>query len=437
MLNNFVVFKTGKPNINDTEYEVVERKGIGHPDNLCDAVAEKISVAYSTYCLDKYGVILRHMVDKVAVLGGSSKVSFGQGEMTSPIRILLNGRFTHIFLDEEIDYMKIVNNVVKDHFKNIFPLLDTDKWLKIIDNTHFSQGPGVVYNKDGTTKNERSQFFSVSDEKYIKHHSNGFRSNDTSTTVSYFPLSDLENMVIISEGLLDNAKFKKSHQYVGTDIKVMGKRVSKNIELTLCIPFIAEFTPDQGFYIQKLNELKELLINMLKREFPTYSIDIILNTRDNFDNQDIYLTAIGSAVESGDEGAVGRGNRSNGIIPFTRNMSSEAPCGKNPVYHTGKIFTVIGDIIAEEIFKTLGIESTVYLTSQMGRDMNDPWQAAIALDGYQKDIDEELRMSISNIVEENLIKHSEITNKIVSGQIKIYEPKINLSVFREVMSSAA
>ena len=46
-------------------------------------------------------------------------------------------------------------------------------------------------------------------------------------------------------------------------------------------------------------------------------------------------------------------------------------------------------------------------------------------------------MSISNIVEENLIKHSEITNKIVSGQIKIYEPKINLSVFREVMSSAA
>jgi len=69
--------------------------------------------------------------------------------------------------------------------------------------------------------------------------------------------------------------------------------------------------------------------------------------------------------------------------------------------------------------------------------MNDPWQAAIALDGYQKDIDEELRMSISNIVEENLIKHSEITNKIVSGQIKIYEPKINLSVFREVMSSAA
>lgn len=436
MLNNFVVFKSGKPKINDSEYEVVERKGIGHPDNLCDAIAEKISVEYSKYCQDKYGVVLRHMVDKVAVLGGSSKVSFGQGEMTAPIRLLLNGRFTHKFLNEEIDYMSIVDKVVKEHFKGIFPLLDTEKWLKIIDNTHFSQGPGVVYSKDGTTKNERSQFFLVSDEKFVKHHSNGFRSNDTSTTVSYFPLSDLENMVIISEGLLDSPDFKNSHQYVGTDIKVMGKRVGKNIELTLCIPFIAEYTPDQDFYIQKLGELKELIINTLKKQFPPYSIDIILNTRDNFENQDIYLTAIGSAVESGDEGAVGRGNRSNGVIPFTRNMSSEAPCGKNPVYHTGKIFTVIGDIIAEEIHKTLGIENTVYLTSQMGRDMNDPWQVAVALDGYEDSIDE-LKEKIEKIIEDNLKQHSDATQKIVNGQIKIYEPKINLSVLREVISVAA
>jgi len=437
MLNNFIVFKSGKPKINDSEYEVVERKGIGHPDNLCDAVAEKISVAYSTYCLKKYGVILRHMVDKVAILGGSSKVSFGHGEMTSSIRLLLNGRFTHKFKDEEIDYLNIVNKVVKDHFKNIFPLLDTDKWLKITDNTHFSQGPGVVYSEDGTTKNERSQFFLVFDDKSVKHHNNGFRSNDTSTTVSYSPLSDLENMVIVSEEFLDSPDFKKTHQYVGTDIKVMGKRVKKNIELTICIPFIAQFTPNQSFYVKKLKGLKNLIIGTLKKDFFGYSINVFLNTRDNFDNQDVYLTAIGSAVESGDEGAVGRGNRSNGVIPFTRNMSSEAPCGKNPVYHTGKIFTAIGDIIVEEIYQLLGVENTLYLTSQMGRDMNDPWQVAIALDGYKKDIDAKLKNDIEKIVKENLKKHMETTKKIIDGKIKIYEPKINLSVLREVMSIAA
>jgi len=424
MLNSFIIFKTGKPKINDSEYEIAERKGIGHPDNLCDAVAEKISVAYSKYCLEKYGFILRHMVDKIAILGGSSKVCFGRGEMTSPIRLLLNGRFTHRFKEVEIDYLDIANKVVKDHFENIFPLLDTDKWLKVIDNTHFSQGPGVVYGEDGTTKNERSQFFLVSDDKSVKHHNNGFRSNDTSTTVSYYPLSDLENMVIMSEEFLNSPDFKKTHQYVGTDIKVMGKRVKKDIELTLCVPFIAKFTPDQNFYINKLKDLKDLIIKTLKKEFSRYSINIFLNTRDNLNNQDIYLTTIGSAVESGDEGAVGRGNRSNGVIPFTRNMSSEAPCGKNPVYHTGKIFTVIGDIIAEEIYKSLGIENTVYLTSQMGGDMNDPWQVAIAVNGYRRNIDVKLKNDIENIVEEKLKKHIEATNKIVDGKIKIYETKI-------------
>lgn len=117
-------------------------------------------------------------------------------------------------------------------------------------------------------------------------------------------------------------------------------------------------------------------------------------------------------------------------------MSSEAPCGKNPVYHTGKIFTVIGDVIAEEIYISLGLEATVYLTSQMGRNMNDPWQVAIAVDGYQKDIDEKLKDDIENIVEKNLKKHIETTNKIVDGEIKIYEPKRNLSVLREAISIA-
>ena len=71
---------------------------------------------------------------------------------------------------------------------------------------------------------------------------------------------------------------------------------------------------------------------------------------DNYENNDMYMTLIGSAVESGDEGAVGRGNRSRGVIPFCRNFSMEAPCGKNPVYHTGKLFTAIGDKISKDIY---------------------------------------------------------------------------------------
>ena len=45
------------PSIDNTEFEVVERKGIGHPDTLCDTIAEKVSQAYSQYCLEHYGIM--------------------------------------------------------------------------------------------------------------------------------------------------------------------------------------------------------------------------------------------------------------------------------------------------------------------------------------------------------------------------------------------
>lgn len=38
-------------------YEVVERKGLGHPDTLADGIAEQIEIDYSLYCLDKFCLI--------------------------------------------------------------------------------------------------------------------------------------------------------------------------------------------------------------------------------------------------------------------------------------------------------------------------------------------------------------------------------------------
>jgi len=91
---NLFVYSSGKPRVDGTSFEIVERKGVGHPDTLCDTIAEKVSQAYSQYCLNHYGIILRHMVDKIALSGGAAKVKFGGGEMLKPIRLYLNCRFT-------------------------------------------------------------------------------------------------------------------------------------------------------------------------------------------------------------------------------------------------------------------------------------------------------------------------------------------------------
>ena len=111
------IYVNKKSNIDETMFEVVETKGMGHPDNICDTLAEKISAAYSRYCVENYGVILRHMIDKLSILGGGSKVKFGGGEITSSIKILINGRFTDRFQEEKIDYMNIVTTTIKEYFK--------------------------------------------------------------------------------------------------------------------------------------------------------------------------------------------------------------------------------------------------------------------------------------------------------------------------------
>ncbi len=40
--------------------DVVERKGLGHPDRICDLVMERISQALSRAYVERFGRILRH-----------------------------------------------------------------------------------------------------------------------------------------------------------------------------------------------------------------------------------------------------------------------------------------------------------------------------------------------------------------------------------------
>jgi S-adenosylmethionine synthetase len=323
-----------------------------------------------------------------------------------------------MYQQEVIPYFEIVRDTVYEHFKEVLPLLDLNQWLMIVDNTHFAPGPGVVYEHDGSTKNERQFFFEIPNKEFAVFHDNSLRSNDTSTAVGYSPLSNTEKIVMLIETTLNGVDFKKIHPYVGTDIKVMARRIKKRIDVTVCIPFIAKHTPSKEFYFGKLKLLEEVIKKLVLSKFDQYNISISLNTRDNPSKSDYYLTLTGSAIESGDEGVVGRGNRYNGVISFTRHMSMEACCGKNPVYHVGKIYTAICALISEDIYNLAGIETYVYLTSQMGRSLSDPWSACIEVCGANVNFHQQ--QVIEEIVERNLTQANEVTRKLVSGEINLY-----------------
>ena len=229
-------------------------------------------------------------------------------------------------------------------------------------------------------------------------------------------MSKLEQTILNIEQLLNSDEYKKEKPWVGNDIKVMGIRKNDDIEITCCVPLISKYVNDIVDYKNKLNNVKSDIKREIQKKFKNNSIKIYLNTRDNFENNDLYLTLTGSAIESGDEGAVGRGNRSRGVIPFSRNFSMEAACGKNPVYHTGKLFTAIGDVISENIYEKYKIQNVVYCTSKMGDNIEEPWNISIELNRKISKNDEEI---INDMVNEVLKNHYKITEKIINKEIKL------------------
>lgn len=82
------------PPVSSLPLELVERKGLGHPDTLCDALAENLSRVLCAAYLERFGVILHHNVDKALLRGGAARPAFGGGEVLEPIELYLCGRAT-------------------------------------------------------------------------------------------------------------------------------------------------------------------------------------------------------------------------------------------------------------------------------------------------------------------------------------------------------
>lgn len=396
-----------------TNFEFVERKGLGHPDTLSDVLAESLSREYSNYTKSKFGAVLHHNFDKVGLLGGQSFVMFGKGYLTKPIRVLINGRASTRFGNQFIPVKEIIEKTVHNFFSAHFPNLDLSKDIEMHFNLSNASSPGKTDEKN-SEKGTRRYWFEprgLHDLKELKY----LASNDTSLGCSYAPLSIVENIVLQVESMLNNVSYKSSRPWLGSDIKIMASRVENEINLTICIPQIADFVPNQEAYQNNLKNVNGDITNLVEKLYPEISFSLYINTRDDFETSELYLTAIGSSIESGDEGLVGRGNRINGLITPCRPMSIEGACGKNPVYHVGKIYNIAAKNIAQKIYEKTGLYTEVYLVSQSGKELTEPWKTIIAIAG-----DEYKEKEIKEIVTSELERMPLITNNILKGEVQLF-----------------
>jgi S-adenosylmethionine synthetase len=364
-----------------TSVEVIERKGSGHPDTLADGMAEAISRAYSRYCLDRFGAILHHNTDKLALLGGAADVRFGHGELTAPIQVLVNGRITQSLGDQHIPVEDIVTTAAKEFLGGALPLLDTMRWVDVRPRLTQASSPGAVTGPEsGEREASRQRWFAprTLDDLAERHR---LFANDTSAGVGYFPLGIGEQLAVGIETYLSSEAFRAEHPYFGTDIKLMVVRHGAIVNLTACVPQIARETPDLDTYVARRTLARELIAETAGRIAPDHKVQVSVNTRDQDERPELYLTATGSSIESGDEGVVGRGNRANGLISMLRPWSAEGVSGKNPVYHVGKLYNLAATEAARRLHEETGVDCAVALVSQSGRDLADPWQAVVQTSG--------------------------------------------------------
>lgn len=397
---------------NESKYEIVERKGVGHPDTLADVLAERLSCVYSKYTQNKYGAILHHNFDKIGIMGGQISVSFNNYQFKSPIRVLINGRASTQFGSEKIDVREILENETKCFFNENFPTLDVNKDIRIIYEVSDGSSPGTVGNKSLY----RSRWFSpksIADLSELQNKT----CNDTSVGVAFYNHRIVEDCVYKIEHELNSQNFKQKYPWIGNDIKIMGCRVNDEmIRLTMAIPQICTKVSSLSEYKSNKDFLYSYIYKYLKSLHPNYKYEIYINTRDSYvsNKLDLYLTGIGSSVEMGDEGFVGRGNRIGGLITPFRPYSMEGICGKNPVYHTGKMYSIAAYEISKKIYEKYQEDATISIIGQSGHNLNEPWSIFISSCDRNKD-----RCKYNDIIQNVLTDFDLITQNIINGKYSL------------------
>ena len=404
--DNLVVERLEVPPISLRSIELVERKGLGHPDYIADAVAEAVSVALCKEYIKRFGEVLHHNVDKVLVVGGQARPKFGGGEVIAPMYIIVAGRATAEVRTERggvevVPIGPIVLRAAKDWIRRSFRYLDPERHV-------------IIDYKIGRGSADLISIF----ERRGKYPG----ANDTSLGVGFAPLSETEKLVLEVERYLNSPELKRELPMVGEDVKVMGLRRGSCIELTVAVAMISRHLRSRDEYLYAKEEVKRR-VEDLAEKITEKEVRVYVNTGDDpraLDESGYYLVVTGTSAEHGDDGATGRGNRVNGLITPMRPMSMEAAAGKNPVNHVGKLYNVLANILARRIVEETDVdEAYVKLLSQIGRPINEPLIAYVGLVASEEAYASAAKEAEA-IVREGLDGITKLLSEIVEGRITLF-----------------
>jgi S-adenosylmethionine synthetase len=399
-MRNIIVEDWKQTPLERQRIEIVERKGLGHPDSICDAIADQISIGLSKEYLKKAGTILHHNIDKSLLVAGETENRFKGGIVKQPILFVLGDRATSVIDGQKIDVHEIAIRSAKNWFKKNMRFIDPDKHIKYqVEIKPGSVGLTDIFKRKGEV----------------------LGANDTSAAVGYAPMTRTEKIVLQTERYVNSPEFKKRFPESGEDVKVMAFRDKNDLRLTVAMAFVDKYISSEADYFEK----KEKILQDINRYIAVNTnfdlVDVKLNTLDMKGRGmgGLYLTVLGTSADSGDSGQVGRGNRVNGLISLNRPFCSEAAAGKNPVSHVGKIYNFLTFRIAQKVCDQVKDIEEVYiwLLSKIGAPIDHPTVAAAQV--VMKDADNigKTKQRINEVLDKELENIQEFCMELAEGKI--------------------
>ncbi|MFJ6216726.1 methionine adenosyltransferase [Streptomyces sp. NPDC092296] len=329
---------------------------------------------------------------------------YGAGEMTSPVRVLVNGRAARACGDTEIPVDELAEETVRAFFAERLPeIVDhLDVRLRVTSNS----SPGAVLTGDGTP--ERGRWFAPRSVDDLRERRT-LLANDTSLGTGWAPLGPFESFVReLADDFSGTSTFTQTHPWCGSDVKVMGYFEGDRADVVLCVPQKSPFVPDRTAYLANKRAVLAECRRLAGLHLPGTPVGFRLNVRDVPERDELYLTYTGSSIESGDEGVVGRGNRVNGLITPLRPMNLEGVNGKNPVYHVGKLYNIAATRLAQRLRQETGGHAEVHLVSATGEPLDQPWRVLIRLSEPDAQVDQ-----VQSLVLEALAGFPALTQELV------------------------
>jgi len=382
--------------------EIVERKGVGHPDHICDAIMNEVSVALSREYMKRYGMVLHHNIDKGLLAAGEVRRRFGGGEVKRPILMVFGDRATYDVDGDSVPVDEIAVSTAKKWFGKNLRFVDPDRHVRYqVELAKGSEALQDIFSRKG---------------KFLG-------ANDTSAAVGYAPMTDTERLVLLTERYINSPSFKKQFPETGEDVKVMAARENRDLDLTVALAFVDKLIDNEAHYFKQKAEVVEDVTRFVKSRAKFDSFNVSINTLDKRGRGmgGIYLTVLGTSADDGDGGQVGRGNRVNGLIPLNRPTCSEAAAGKNPVSHVGKIYNLLSYEIAQHVYqKVSGIKEVyVWLLSQIGRPINQPKVAGVELILDRGVEFKSVSRPVTEIIRSELNSINDFTKRLTEGKIPV------------------